>query len=54
MEILLLLITGILVIAVPAFFVSELMKKDNEILKWQLAYGELATENELRKLGVMK
>ena len=28
--------------------------KDETILAWQKAYTELATENELRKLGVMK
>jgi hypothetical protein len=35
-------------------FVNEMMKKDETILAWQKAYTELATENELRKLGVMK
>ena len=35
-------------------YINEMMKKDNEILAWQKAYTELATENELRKLGVMK
>lgn len=34
--------------------ISEMMKKDETILMWQKAYAELATENELRKLGVMK
>lgn len=34
--------------------VNTLMKKDNEILMWQKAYTELATELELTKLGVMK
>lgn len=33
---------------------TELMKKDETILMWQKAYTELATENELRKLGLMK
>jgi len=35
-------------------YVNEMMKKDNEILMWQKAYTELATELELTKLGVMK
>ena len=35
-------------------YINEMMKKDNEILMWQKAYTELATELELTKLGVMK
>ena len=34
--------------------ISEMKNKDETILMWQKAYTELATENELRKLGVMK
>lgn len=42
-------------ITLSAFaLVNEMMKKDETILMWQNAYAELATENELRKLGVMK
>ena len=35
-------------------YINEMMKKDSEILMWQKAYTELATELELTKLGVMK
>jgi hypothetical protein len=35
-------------------YVQQMMKMDNEILMWQKAYTELATELELTKLGVMK
>ena len=35
-------------------YINEMMKKDNEIVMWQRAYTELATELELTKLGVMK
>lgn len=34
--------------------ITEMKSKDETILMWQKAYTELATENELLKLGVMK
>jgi hypothetical protein len=54
LELLLIVIVAIGLFSIPFFFVNELMKKDETILAWQKAYTELATENELRKLGVMK
>ena len=49
----------IAIVAIGSFgllfaYINEMMKKDNEILMWQKAYTELATELELTKLGVMK
>lgn len=54
MEFLLIAITAVALFGSLFAFVNELMKKDETILMWQKAYAELATENELRKLGVMK
>ena len=52
----LLLIVALITLSGVAMWLvlTELMKKDETILMWQKAYTELATENELRKLGVMK
>lgn len=51
------LIIVALLVLIPTtivLFVSELMKKDNEIIMWQREYAELATELELVRLGVSK
>jgi hypothetical protein len=36
------------------YFVSQMMIKDSEIIKWQQEYVDLATELELVRLGVSK
>lgn len=54
MEFLLIAVTAIALFGSLFSIVNEMRKKDETILMWQKAYTELATENELRKLGVMK
>jgi hypothetical protein len=50
----LLLATAVSIPVLGWFWVKELMNKDQEIVEWQRAYAELATELELVRLGVSK
>ena len=54
MDLLLIALIAIAGFGLVFAYINEMMKKDNEIVMWQRAYAELATELELTKLGVMK
>lgn len=54
MEVTILVIAMVLVVAMVVLGLTEIMRKDKELVEWQRAYAEIATELELVRLGVSK